>query len=99
MTGTEGDDDRRAILARRRRFIALTLAGLGGSACSPRKGESEPPEQADTEGEGETEASPSGVDPIDMPPPRPPKEIPRTRRKWTVPQSCLRVHLPDDDAP
>jgi hypothetical protein len=28
---SEGDEDRRAILARRQRFIVLALAGLGGT--------------------------------------------------------------------
>lgn len=87
----EHDDDRRVILARRQRFIALALAGLGGTsgACAGRGAASEPPEQDET----------GGVDPVDKPPPRPPKELDPPRRKWTRPQPCLRIDLPDDEAP
>lgn len=93
------DEDRRVILARRQRFIALALAGLGGasSACASRERGSESPEQADATA-GDTDAppqSPDGVDPIDKPPPRPPKELDPPRRKWTLPQACLRIDLPE----
>ncbi|MCX4243571.1 hypothetical protein [Paraliomyxa miuraensis] len=94
------DEDRRMILARRQRFIALALAGLGGAAgaCAGRNAGSEHPEQADADEAGEQDGA-EGVDPIDQPPPRPPKELDPPRRKWTRPQPCLRVDLPDDEAP
>lgn len=96
---SQADEDRRVILARRQRFIALALAGLGGasSACAGRELGSESPEQADADGGAEEQPQPTeGVDPIDEPPPRPPKELDPPRRKWTGPQACLRIELPEE---
>ncbi len=99
--GTRDDDadkDRQVILARRQRFIALALAGLGGTSCAGRAAQSESPEQANAV-DSEEPSNPDGVDPLDKPPPRPPKKLEPTRRKWTSPQACLRVALPEDETP
>ncbi len=108
-TPGERDEDRQAILARRRRFITLALVGLTSScgrarepsSAGPRDAaEADPRKAADTE-ESETEGA-HGVDPIDRPPPREPKKYAKPRRNWkgrARGQPCLRVALPEEDAP
>jgi hypothetical protein len=100
---SEGDEDRRAILARRQRFIALALAGLGGTAgacAGGRDPATTHPDDAEVAGGADSaeggsdpaEAEDGTPDAADSPPGK------RTKRKPRVPPgACLRIALPEDE--
>lgn len=101
--GTEGDEDRRAILARRQRFIALALVGLGGtaSACAggrdPTTANPDEPEVADGQGAAEGVSDPAEAEEGTPDEPGSPPAKRGKRKPRVHPTACLRIALPEDE--
>lgn len=89
------DPDRAAILARRRRFIAIALSGLtvGATGCPEPAQPATPPDSGTAPGDARPEpclkvAAPPESTPTDPPPPKDPEPTP-----------CLKVAAPPEPEP
>jgi len=91
------DPDRAAILARRRRFIALALSGLAGTAACDRDGRPTSQPQpclktaAPTDTPGPTDATPTDTTPTNT---TPTDTTPTDTTPEPPPQPCLEVATP-----
>ena len=94
------DPDRAAILARRRRFVAIALSGLAaGTGCTPK------PEPClsvapldDPSSGGRPETPPEPMPCLKVAPPEPEPQ-PEPQQAETKPEPCLKVRAPEEPKP